>query len=127
MDELLNSEVVFMTAYVPGGCYDYLTLSGKHHVQRLCCDWMNRNTLSHIQVTPVSALLKFRHVLTPHRGLFPFQRESAVRDGGRVINGVLEGDIAVATGAVVQHCHLQVRRSSVSAALRTPRRNLCNL
>uniref|UniRef100_A0AAQ4QDP6 L-fucose kinase n=1 Tax=Gasterosteus aculeatus aculeatus TaxID=481459 RepID=A0AAQ4QDP6_GASAC len=103
---LLRGETCTL-AYVPGGCYDYLTLSGKHHVQRLCCDWMNRNTLSHIQVTPVSALLKFRHVLTPHRGLFPFQRESAVRDGGRVINGVLEGDIAVATGAVVQHCHLQ--------------------
>ncbi|XP_035859406.1 L-fucose kinase [Sander lucioperca] len=69
--------------YVPGGRYDYLTLSGKHHVERLSCDWMNRNTLSHIQ------------------------RESEVGEGGRVINSVLEGDVAVATGAVVQHCHLQ--------------------
>ncbi|KAM8892919.1 L-fucose kinase isoform 3-T3 [Spinachia spinachia] len=79
---LLRGETCSL-AYVPGGRYDYLTLSGKHHVQRLCCDWMNRNTLSYIQ------------------------RESVVRDGGRVINGVLEGDVAVATGAVVQHCHLQ--------------------
>uniref|UniRef100_A0A8C9ZY16 L-fucose kinase n=1 Tax=Sander lucioperca TaxID=283035 RepID=A0A8C9ZY16_SANLU len=36
-----------------------------------------------------------------------FQRESEVGEGGRVINSVLEGDVAVATGAVVQHCHLQ--------------------
>ncbi|AWP09024.1 putative L-fucose kinase [Scophthalmus maximus] len=69
--------------YVAGGHYDYLTLSGKQHVQRLTCDWSDRNTLSHIQ------------------------RESGVSDGARVINSVVEGDVAVATGAVVQHCHLQ--------------------
>ncbi|KAG7232215.1 hypothetical protein INR49_009408 [Caranx melampygus] len=69
--------------YVPGGCYDYLTLSGKQHVARLTRDWTDRNTLSHIQ------------------------RESAVSRGARVINSVMEGDVAVATGAVVQHCHLQ--------------------
>uniref|UniRef100_A0A673WJL5 L-fucose kinase n=1 Tax=Salmo trutta TaxID=8032 RepID=A0A673WJL5_SALTR len=28
-------------------------------------------------------------------------------DGGRVINSVLEGDVRVASGAVIQHCHLQ--------------------
>uniref|UniRef100_A0AAQ5YQ57 L-fucose kinase n=1 Tax=Amphiprion ocellaris TaxID=80972 RepID=A0AAQ5YQ57_AMPOC len=33
--------------------------------------------------------------------------ESVVSEGGRVINSVLEGDVTVATGAVVQHCHLQ--------------------
>ena len=27
-----------------------------------------------------------------------------------MINSVLEADVAVVTGAVVQHCHLQVRR-----------------
>uniref|UniRef100_A0A8P4KC04 L-fucose kinase n=1 Tax=Dicentrarchus labrax TaxID=13489 RepID=A0A8P4KC04_DICLA len=70
-------------AYVPGGRYDYLTLSGKQHVERLSRDWTDRNTLSHIQ------------------------RAGAVSDGGRVINSVLEGDVAVATGAVVTHCHLQ--------------------
>ncbi|XP_020504500.3 L-fucose kinase [Labrus bergylta] len=70
-------------AYIPGGHYDYLTVSGKQHVERLSRDWTNRNTLSHIE------------------------RESEVSEGGRVINSVLEGDIAVAAGAVVQHCHLQ--------------------
>ncbi|XP_041794358.1 L-fucose kinase isoform X2 [Chelmon rostratus] len=69
--------------YVPGGRYDYLTLSGKQHVERLSCDWTDRNALSHIQ------------------------RESGLAEGGRVINSVLEGDVTVATGAVVQHCHLQ--------------------
>ncbi|KAK9516096.1 hypothetical protein VZT92_024055 [Zoarces viviparus] len=79
---VLRGETISL-AYVPGGRYDYLTLSGKHHVERLCCDWTNRNTLSHIQ------------------------SESSVDDGGRVINSVLEGDVTVRTGAVVQHCHLQ--------------------
>ncbi|KAM6926054.1 L-fucose kinase [Lycodopsis pacificus] len=79
---VLRGETVSL-AYVPDGRYDYLTLSGKHHVERLCCDWTNRNTLSHIQ------------------------SESSVDDGGRVINSVLEGDVTVRTGAVVQHCHLQ--------------------
>ncbi|XP_026166649.1 L-fucose kinase [Mastacembelus armatus] len=70
-------------AIVPGGHYDYLTLSGQQHVHRLTCGWTDTNTLSHIQ------------------------RESVVSDGGQVINSVMEGDVAVATGAVVQHCHLQ--------------------
>uniref|UniRef100_A0A3Q0SS81 Fucose kinase n=1 Tax=Amphilophus citrinellus TaxID=61819 RepID=A0A3Q0SS81_AMPCI len=65
----------------PGGRYDYLTLSGKAHVNRLSRDWTGRNALSHIQ--------------------------DAVSEGGRVINSILEGEVAVAAGAVVQHCHLQ--------------------
>ncbi|XP_038561064.1 L-fucose kinase [Micropterus salmoides] len=69
--------------YVPGGRYDYLTLSGKQHVERLTCDWTDGNTLSHVQ------------------------RDGGVDKGARVINSVLEGDVAVAPGAVVQHCHLQ--------------------
>nr|XP_020471477.1 L-fucose kinase isoform X2 [Monopterus albus] len=69
--------------YVPGGHYDYLSLSGQQHVHRLTCDWTRTDTLSHIQ------------------------RESMVSEGGRVINSVLEGDVTVAPGAVVQHCHLQ--------------------
>ncbi|KAK2842897.1 hypothetical protein Q5P01_013097 [Channa striata] len=70
-------------AYVPGGHYDYLTLSGKQHVHRLTCDWTDTNTLSHIQ------------------------RQNLVSEGARVINSVIEGDVAVAPGAVVQHCNLQ--------------------
>lgn len=31
-------------------------------------------------------------------------------EGSRVINSVLEGDVRVSAGAVVQHCHLQVWR-----------------
>uniref|UniRef100_A0A671TLN6 L-fucose kinase n=1 Tax=Sparus aurata TaxID=8175 RepID=A0A671TLN6_SPAAU len=34
-------------------------------------------------------------------------RESEVTGRARVINSVLEGDVSVASGAVVQHCHLQ--------------------
>ncbi|KAM4734310.1 L-fucose kinase [Anableps anableps] len=69
--------------YVPGSRYDYLTLSGKQHVDRLTCDWTDGNTLSHIQ------------------------SESLLSEGAQIINSVLDGDVAVATRAVVQHCHLQ--------------------
>nr|XP_057931849.1 L-fucose kinase [Doryrhamphus excisus]XP_057931850.1 L-fucose kinase [Doryrhamphus excisus]XP_057931851.1 L-fucose kinase [Doryrhamphus excisus]XP_057931852.1 L-fucose kinase [Doryrhamphus excisus] len=69
--------------YVPGGRYDYMCLSGKRHVNRLTCDWTHGHALSHIQL------------------------DSSVSKGGRVINSVLEGDVALETGAVVQHCHLQ--------------------
>uniref|UniRef100_A0A1A8EKU9 L-fucose kinase n=2 Tax=Nothobranchius korthausae TaxID=1143690 RepID=A0A1A8EKU9_9TELE len=70
-------------AYISGGRYDYLTLSGKQHVDRLTHDWTGRSTLSHIQI------------------------KSQISDGARIINSVLEGGVTVATGAVVQHCHLQ--------------------
>ncbi|XP_057692271.1 L-fucose kinase isoform X2 [Corythoichthys intestinalis] len=70
-------------AYVPGGRYDYMTLSGKQHILRLTREPTGGNALSHIQV------------------------ESDVSPGARVINSVLEGSVAVAAGSVVQHCHLQ--------------------
>uniref|UniRef100_A0A6Q2Y1K4 L-fucose kinase n=1 Tax=Esox lucius TaxID=8010 RepID=A0A6Q2Y1K4_ESOLU len=35
------------------------------------------------------------------------QNAQGVSDGSRVINSVLEGDISVASGAVIQHCRLQ--------------------
>ncbi|XP_061577517.1 L-fucose kinase isoform X1 [Cololabis saira] len=69
--------------YVPGGRYDYLTLSGKEHVDRLTRGWTNTNTLSHIQ------------------------KNGELKEGSCVINSILEGDVGMATGAVVQHCHLQ--------------------
>lgn len=47
---------VVLTVYVPGGRYDYLTLSGKQHVDRLTSDWTVGNTLSHIQVARLTVL-----------------------------------------------------------------------
>ncbi|TWW75472.1 L-fucose kinase [Takifugu flavidus] len=72
-------------AYVPDGCYDYLNLSGKQHVERLSQNCTDGNVLSHIQ------------------------KVGGVNPGASIINSVLEGDVTVATGAVVQHCHLKVR------------------
>ncbi|XP_034031807.1 L-fucose kinase [Thalassophryne amazonica] len=69
--------------YVSGGCYEYLSLSGKQYIQSLVSNSTDTNTLSHIQNVHV------------------------VNEGSRVINSILEMDVAVATGAVVQHCHLQ--------------------
>uniref|UniRef100_A0A673WJT5 L-fucose kinase n=1 Tax=Salmo trutta TaxID=8032 RepID=A0A673WJT5_SALTR len=68
-----------LAVYVPGGCYDYLTLSGREHIDRLTKKGTERDTLSHIQVP----YWQWRSVL------------------------VLEGDVRVASGAVIQHCHLQ--------------------
>ncbi|KAM4618901.1 L-fucose kinase isoform 2-T2 [Polymixia lowei] len=69
--------------YVPGGCYDYLSLSGQEHVLRLTGEGTDTTTLSHIQ------------------------RDGCVSGGARVINSVLEGEVSLEPGAVVQHCHLQ--------------------
>uniref|UniRef100_A0AAY4CU99 L-fucose kinase n=1 Tax=Denticeps clupeoides TaxID=299321 RepID=A0AAY4CU99_9TELE len=71
--------------YIADGSYDYMTLSGKEHICRLIEMGSERETLSHIQVGV--NVLHFT--------------------GGRVINCILEGDVHVASGAVVQHCHLQ--------------------
>lgn len=37
------------------------------------------------------------------------QELQCVSQDSRIINSVLEGEVHVAAGAVVQHCHLQVR------------------
>uniref|UniRef100_A0A672PDC4 L-fucose kinase n=1 Tax=Sinocyclocheilus grahami TaxID=75366 RepID=A0A672PDC4_SINGR len=69
--------------YVPDSCYDYLTQSGREHVIRLTETGTETMILSHIQVG------------------------NSVAEGSRVINSILEGDVHVSAGAVVQHCHLQ--------------------
>ena len=65
------------SVYVPGGRYDYLTLSGRGHVERLSCDWTNKNTLSHIEVTlPVPQhCLHQSNQSDPHFSLLPVLRE----------------------------------------------------
>ncbi|XP_077567412.1 L-fucose kinase isoform X2 [Stigmatopora nigra] len=73
----------FSLAYVPGGGYDYMSLSGREHILRLTREPGGTHALSHIQV------------------------EVDVSPGSRVINSVLEGSVAVDAGAVVQHCRLQ--------------------
>lgn len=42
--------------------------------------------------------------------LYILQNVKSLADGSRVINSVLEGDVRISAGAVVQHCHLQVWR-----------------
>uniref|UniRef100_A0A671L412 Fucose kinase n=1 Tax=Sinocyclocheilus anshuiensis TaxID=1608454 RepID=A0A671L412_9TELE len=67
-----------LPVYIPDGCYDYLTQSGREHVIRLT----ETGTETMIDV-------------------------KSVAEGSRVINSILEGDVHVSAGAVVQHCHLQ--------------------
>uniref|UniRef100_A0A9J7XMT7 L-fucose kinase n=1 Tax=Cyprinus carpio carpio TaxID=630221 RepID=A0A9J7XMT7_CYPCA len=70
-------------SYVQDGRYDYLTQSGREHVIRLTETGTQTMILSRIQDV------------------------KSVAEGSRVINSVLEGEVHVSTGAVVQHCHLQ--------------------
>uniref|UniRef100_A0A4W5MPV2 Fucose kinase n=1 Tax=Hucho hucho TaxID=62062 RepID=A0A4W5MPV2_9TELE len=75
--------------YVPGGCYDYLTLSGREHIGRLTKKGTERDTLSHIQVPYWQwRSLTYCSILL-------------------CLSSVLEGDVIIASGAVIQHCHLQ--------------------
>ncbi|KAJ8252633.1 hypothetical protein COCON_G00219450 [Conger conger] len=69
--------------YVADGGYDYMTLSGLEHVRRLTKMGSETETLSHVQ------------------------NVESLGAGSRVINSILEGDIIVSPGAVVQHCHLK--------------------
>ncbi|XP_036390932.1 L-fucose kinase [Megalops cyprinoides] len=69
--------------YVPDSFYDYMTLSGHEHIRRLTERGCERETLSHVQ------------------------NGQSVCEGSRVINSVLEGEVSISPGAVVQHCHLQ--------------------
>lgn len=73
----------FSMVYIPDGRYDYLTQSGREHVVRLTESGPETMILSHVQDV------------------------KSVAEGSRVINSVLEGDVHIAAGAVVQHCHLQ--------------------
>ncbi|XP_062402787.1 L-fucose kinase isoform X2 [Sardina pilchardus] len=69
--------------YIADGTYDYMTLSGWEHISRLTKKGWQMETLSHIQ------------------------NRDCVSVESRVINSVLEGNITVSFGAVIQHCHLQ--------------------
>ncbi|XP_031421161.1 L-fucose kinase [Clupea harengus] len=69
--------------YIADGTYDYMTLSGKEHISRLTRKGWQMETLSHIQ------------------------KMDCVSADSRVINSVLEGNVTVSSGAVIQHCHLQ--------------------
>ncbi|XP_048886958.1 L-fucose kinase isoform X1 [Brienomyrus brachyistius] len=69
--------------YVPDGCYDYLTVSGDEHIRRITERESKRETLSHVQ------------------------KLQLVSEDSKVINSVLEGDVSVLSGTVIQHCCLQ--------------------
>ncbi|KAM9495286.1 L-fucose kinase isoform 2-T2 [Clarias gariepinus] len=73
---------LFLVHASAGNC-DYMTMSGRDHVVRLTEAGSERQILSHIQEL------------------------QCVSEGSRIINSILEGEVHVAAGAVVQHCHLQ--------------------
>ncbi|KAB5565944.1 hypothetical protein PHYPO_G00247350 [Pangasianodon hypophthalmus] len=75
--------VPLFLVHASDGHYDYLTMSGREHIVRLTEAGSETQILSHIQEL------------------------QCVSENSRIINSVLEGEVHVAAGAVVQHCHLQ--------------------
>ncbi|MCI4382100.1 hypothetical protein PGIGA_G00259750 [Pangasianodon gigas] len=75
--------VPLFLVHASDGHYDYLTMSGREHIVRLTEAGSEKQILSHIQEL------------------------QCVSENSRIINSVLEGEVHVAAGAVVQHCHLQ--------------------
>lgn len=108
------SNIRSLPVYIPEGRYDYLTQSGREHVVRLTESGSETMILSHIQVGNVVNIISeiFINKDSYHKclALSVLKEVKSVAEGSRVINSVLEGDVRVSAGAVVQHCHLQVWR-----------------
>uniref|UniRef100_A0A673WKD4 L-fucose kinase n=1 Tax=Salmo trutta TaxID=8032 RepID=A0A673WKD4_SALTR len=64
-------------------------------------------SLSMLYITLSMCVFNICPCISVHVFLCCPQNTQCVSDGGRVINSVLEGDVRVASGAVIQHCHLQ--------------------
>uniref|UniRef100_A0A673WBC9 L-fucose kinase n=1 Tax=Salmo trutta TaxID=8032 RepID=A0A673WBC9_SALTR len=64
-------------------------------------------SLSMLYITLCTCQIFQLSVTRPKKLSKPIENTQCVSDGGRVINSVLEGDVRVASGAVIQHCHLQ--------------------
>ncbi|TSK13521.1 L-fucose kinase [Bagarius yarrelli] len=75
--------VPLFLVHASDGHYDYLTMSGKEHIKRLTETGSETQILSYVQ------------------------KLQCVSKDSRIINSVLEEDVNVAGGAVVQHCCLQ--------------------
>ncbi|XP_038610452.1 L-fucose kinase [Tachyglossus aculeatus] len=70
-------------AYIPDGCYDYMTTSARDHLRNL--------------TRPPCAPLVYSQVEEPQ----------LLEDGSSVANSLLEGDVCLGPGSAVQNCHLQ--------------------
>ncbi|XP_039618777.1 L-fucose kinase isoform X2 [Polypterus senegalus] len=76
--------------YIPNGTYNYMSLSGEQHIRNMTQrlrDTLGRNTTN----------MTWAHVENPQL----LQKDCIV------INSFLEGDVIVAAGSVIQHCHLR--------------------
>nr|XP_033798542.1 L-fucose kinase [Geotrypetes seraphini]XP_033798543.1 L-fucose kinase [Geotrypetes seraphini]XP_033798544.1 L-fucose kinase [Geotrypetes seraphini]XP_033798545.1 L-fucose kinase [Geotrypetes seraphini]XP_033798546.1 L-fucose kinase [Geotrypetes seraphini]XP_033798547.1 L-fucose kinase [Geotrypetes seraphini]XP_033798548.1 L-fucose kinase [Geotrypetes seraphini] len=77
-------------AYIPNGCYHYMTMCADDHIYNLTCQAAVPDGLIFCKVA-------HSHVSHPH----------LLEDGCSVTNSLLEGEISVGPQSVVQHCHLQ--------------------
>ncbi|CAI5782010.1 L-fucose kinase isoform X2 [Podarcis lilfordi] len=77
-------------AYIPEGCYDYMTMSASDHIR-------------HLTPHPGNARSKaFRKVAHSH-----VAEPQLLAEGCSVTNSLLEGAVKVGPGSVIQHCRLK--------------------
>ncbi|XP_029464770.1 L-fucose kinase isoform X2 [Rhinatrema bivittatum] len=77
-------------AYIPDGCYNYMTNSAADHIYNLTFQAALLDGLTYCK-------LAHSHVTHPH----------LLEDGCSVTNSLLEGEVCIGPHSVVQHCHLQ--------------------
>nr|XP_028595273.1 L-fucose kinase isoform X3 [Podarcis muralis] len=78
------------TAYIPEGCYDYMTMSASDHIRHLTPHPGNARSRSFRKVA-------HSHVAEPQ----------LLAEGCSVTNSLLEGAVKVGPGSVIQHCRLK--------------------
>nr|XP_028595272.1 L-fucose kinase isoform X2 [Podarcis muralis] len=77
-------------AYIPEGCYDYMTMSASDHIRHLTPHPGNARSRSFRKVA-------HSHVAEPQ----------LLAEGCSVTNSLLEGAVKVGPGSVIQHCRLK--------------------
>ncbi|XP_060131908.1 L-fucose kinase isoform X3 [Zootoca vivipara] len=77
-------------AYIPEGCYDYMTMSASDHIRHLTPHPGNARSRSFCKVA-------HSHVAEPQ----------LLAEGCSVTNSLLEGAVKVGPGSVIQHCRLK--------------------
>nr|XP_014347917.1 PREDICTED: L-fucose kinase [Latimeria chalumnae] len=78
------------SAYVPDGCYSYMTMSARDHIQTLT-----------VRTKDISGFM-FHKVVHSH-----ITHPQLLEEGCSVVNSLLEREVLVRSQSVIQHCHLQ--------------------
>uniref|UniRef100_H3ATB4 L-fucose kinase n=1 Tax=Latimeria chalumnae TaxID=7897 RepID=H3ATB4_LATCH len=83
-------DATIFSAYVPDGCYSYMTMSARDHIQTLT-----------VRTKDISGFM-FHKVVHSH-----ITHPQLLEEGCSVVNSLLEREVLVRSQSVIQHCHLQ--------------------